>query len=58
MGSMNYAIRNLSSYQAMLETSEPDSMVDTRILYHVAKCVIETVKEAENAAGLPDRISI
>lgn len=58
MGSMNYAIRNLSSYQAMLEASEPNSAVDTKILYHVAKCVIETVKEAENAAGLPDRISI
>lgn len=58
MGSMNYAIRNLNSYQPMLEESEPDSLVDTKILYHVAKCVIETVKAAENAAGLPDRISI
>lgn len=50
IGSINYALqRGNTSYRAVLEASEPDSGVNTGILYQTAKCVIETVKEAENS---------
>lgn len=49
VGSMNYVLqRGNASYHAAQEVSVPDSNVDTKLLYHTAKCVIETVKSAEN----------
>ncbi len=48
IGTINYAIQGGRAYQANLGTSEPDSNVDTKLLYKVAKCVIETVKSVEN----------
>lgn len=49
VGSINYALqRGNASYHAALEASVPDSNVDTKLLYQTAKCVIETVKNAEN----------
>jgi hypothetical protein len=49
-GSINYAMQGAGrDYQSRVELSNPDSNVDTKVLYQVAKCVIETVKSAENA---------
>jgi hypothetical protein len=50
VGSINYAMQGGGrSYQAAAELSDPASTADTKTLYQVAKCVIETVKDAENA---------
>lgn len=48
LGSIHYALqRGNTSYKAALEASEPDSDVNTGLLYQTAKCVIEIVKQAE-----------
>jgi len=51
MGSINYVINSANTaYRASFETSEPDSGINTKVLYQTAKTVIEAVKSAENAA--------